>query len=166
MINTYSIHTLYSEIADLDPQVEHPFNIILVKRRGTNGKYLLFKNKRWNCWLFPNYGCLDGEFIPNKEISHIEGCLIRDLNVRQMRIRYLGNEISRKYSVADKINRKYNFHFFQVDDLTIDDNGKQSFQLNGKKYCWKTLDQMYSNKGMIKKNQDVLDYVRKMCDMS
>ena len=27
----YSINNLYSEIADLDPNIEHPFNIILIK---------------------------------------------------------------------------------------------------------------------------------------
>lgn len=163
----YSIESLYNEIADIDPNTEHPFNIILIKNNRESGKYLLFKSKRWGCWLFPNYHCLKGIYNNKNEILHIKECLERDLNISgNISIKYLGNEISYKYSVSDKVNKKYNFHYFQIDDIKIQLNYKRKFRFNGKKYCWKTLDQMYSSNNIVKKNQDVLDYVRKNCEIS
>ena len=41
----YSIEQLYCEIMDLDPKIEHPFDIIII-RNSTCGKYLVFKSKR------------------------------------------------------------------------------------------------------------------------
>lgn len=165
--NFYSVDSLYSEIADLDPNTEHPFNIVLIKSSPESGKYLLFKSTRWSCWLFPNYHCLASAFDIEAEKAHINKCLKRDLNAsNNITITYLGNIISNKYSVGDKINKKYNFHFFEISTIEIQSAKKYSFRSNGKKYCWKTLDQMYSSKNIVKKNSDVLDYVRKNCDVN
>lgn len=165
--NFYSVENLYSEIADLDPNIEHPFNIVLLKNSNEDGKYLLFKSRRWSCWLFPNYRCLEGEFNPLKEKEYIKECLKRDLDINgDMGLRYIGNKISPKFSFSDKIEKKYNFHYFQVEKITMMNNKKHSFQYNGKRYSWKSLHQMYGSKNIVKKNQDVLDYVRSHCDMS
>lgn len=165
--NFYSVENLYSEIADLDPKIEHPFNIILIQNSNESGKYLLFKSRRWSCWLFPNYRCLKGTFIQSEEINHIKECLKRDLNTRgDIEIKYIGNEISHKFSFSDKIEKKYNFHYFQITKITLMNNKKRPFIYNGKRYSWKSLDQMYGSKNIVKKNKDVLDYVRNNCDMS
>lgn len=78
----------------------------------------------------------------------------------------MGNKISEKYSVGDKVNKKYNFHYFEVTSIITDFNDKRTFRCNGKEYCWKTLDQMYADKNIVKKNRDVLDYIRRMCDIN
>lgn len=162
----YSIEQLYCEIMDLDPKIEHPFDIIII-RNSTCGKYLVFKSKRWRCWLFPNYHCLEGVFGKAKEIKYIKKCLQRDLNISEdIECKYIGNKLSEKYSAADKVRKKYNFHYFEITNLTFENDKKGRFRSNGKKYCWKTLDQMYANKNIVKKNKDVLDYVRRMCDLS
>lgn len=163
----YSVYKLYSEIADIDPKIEHPFSIIVIRNNSESGKYLLFKSKRWKCWLFPNYHCSNDIFNKAEEVRYIKGCLKRDLDIsNEFDLKYIGNEISEKYSVGDQMQKKYNFHFFQAVDITINNNNKRPFRYNGKKYCWKTLDQMYSNKNMRRKNKDVLDYIRRMCDIS
>lgn len=163
----YSVDQLYSEIADIDPEIEHSFNIVVIRNSRKSGKYLVFKSKRWNCWLFPNYHCLNGVFSKTKELRYIKECVKRDLNMsEEINFKYIGNKISEKYSVGDKVRKKYNFHYFQSTDIAINVDNKRTFRCNGKKYCWKTLDQMYSNKNILKKNKDVLDYVRRMCDIS
>ena len=161
------LRQLYSEIADIDPKIEHPFNIVVIRDSCENGKYLVFKSTRWNCWLFPNYHCLNEIFSKAKELRYITKCIKRDLKIsEEIEFKYIGNNISEKYSVGDKVRKKYNFHYFQATNIAIDFNNKRTFHCNGKKYCWKTLDQMYSDKNIIKKNKDVLDYVRRMCDIS
>ncbi len=163
----YSVDQLYSEIADIDPKIEHPFNIIVIRNNRESGKYLVFKSERWNCWLFPNYHCLNGVFSKTKELRYIQECMKRDLNMsEEINFKYIGNKISEKYSFGDKVRKKYNFHYFQSTDIASDFDNKRTFRCNGKKYCWKTLDQMYSDRNIIKKNKDVLDYVRRMCDIS
>lgn len=163
----YSINNLYSEIADLDPNIEHPFNIILIKNNQNSGRYLLFKSKRWNCWLFPNYHCSTNCFNQAEEILYIKKCLNRDLNIPEnITVKYIGNEIINKLSVPNNIKKKYNFHYFVITNLHLQFNTKKNFRFNGKQYCWKTLDKMYSNKNIVKKNKDVLDYVRKKCEIS
>lgn len=167
IFNFYSIDKLYSEIADLDSKAEHPFDIILIKNKQKSGEYLLFKSKRWNCWLFPNYHCSNKLFNKTEEIIYIKKCIKRDLNIsKNVNINYIGNQISSKYSVFDKIYKKYNFHYFTIQYENFDFDRKRKFKFNGKNYCWKTLDKMYSSKNIVKKNKDVLDYVRRKCDIS
>ena len=50
----YSIQQLYDEIADIDPDVQHSFDIVVFRNWNNNGKYLVYKNERWRCWLFPD----------------------------------------------------------------------------------------------------------------
>lgn len=166
-IEIYSVDQLYSEISDLDPKIEHPFNIVVIRDNHKNGKYLVFKSKRWNCWLFPNYHCLNETFSKAKELRYVKECIKRDLNLsEEIDFKYIGNKISEKYSVGDKVRKKYNFYYFQATNVVIEFNNKRTFHCNGKRYCWKTLDEMYSDKNIVKKNKDVLDYVRCMCDIS
>lgn len=166
-INIYSINQLYSEIADIDPKIEHPFNIVVIRNGLNTGKYLVFKSRRWKCWLFPNYHCVDEIFNEGKELRNLKKCIKRDLKIsKEIKLKYMGNKISEKYSVGDKVNKKYNFHYFEVTSIITDFNDKRTFRCNGKEYCWKTLDQMYADKNIVKKNRDVLDYIRRMCDIN
>jgi hypothetical protein len=138
-----------------------------IKNNRESGKYLLYKNKRWKCWFFPDYSCLDGDYDIDKEKSSICACLRRDLDVidDNIDIEYIGNEISHKHSIPDRIEKKYKFHFFMVNNIKISSAKNCSFQFNGKKYKWKTLDQMYASNNIVKKNEDVLDYIRKNCNI-
>lgn len=164
---SYSIKNLYDEIVDLDPKTEHSFNIIIFRNIHEKGKYLLFFSKRWKCYFFPNYRCQDGKFDENVEIKRIKANIKRDLKITdRMNIKYIGEKESRKFSYSDKITKKYQFHFFEIDNGILPNNSKSVFKFNGKKYCWKTMDQMYSNKNIVKKNQDVLDYIRSKCDIN
>ena len=163
----YSIENLYGELSDLDFKIEHPFNIVVIRNTYENGKYLTFKSRRWKCWLFPNYHCLNENFSKTKEAKHIKECINRDINITEDScVKYIGNEIVTKFSVGDQIEKRYNFHYFEVNNIGVIFNNRQTFRCNGKRYCWKTLDQMYSNKNIVKKNKNVLDFVRHHCDIS
>lgn len=105
-IKIYSVDQLYSEIADIDPKIEHPFNIVVIRDSCDNGRYLVFKSKRWKCWLFPNYHCLNEIFSKAKELKYIQECIKRDLKIpEEIEFKYIGNKISEKYSVGDKVRK-------------------------------------------------------------
>ena len=78
----------------------------------------------------------------------------------------MGNKLSTKFSVSDKVQKKYNFHYFLAIGNDFHFSKKRTFKYKGKKYCWKTLDEMYADKKIVKNNIDVLDYVRHACDIS
>lgn len=164
--NRYTVDDLYNELVELDSGREHVFNIILLKNNTHEGKYLLFNSKRWKCKLFPNYHALSDPYNVDNESLRIKEAFASDVGVSKERIEttYLGKINSRKYSFGDKVNKQYVFHFFSISIATqvYDNNFKQkgSFRCNGKKFSWMTLDQMFANKNIMKKNSDVLNFVR------
>lgn len=163
----YTVNALYLEIKDLDPIYEHRFNIVIIRNMIENGKYLLFKSGSWNCWLFPNYKCMTGCFDVDRERKEIEGKIKDHLNIsNEMHIEYLGNQHSTKYSYNDKVYKRYNFHFFLIEGINVGATNKTKFEINSRKYCWKTISQMQCNPMIMKKNQDVVDFVRKNCDLN
>lgn len=97
--------------------------------------------------MFPNYRCLKGTFIQSEEINHIKECLKRDLNTRgDIEIKYIGNEISHKFSFSDKIEKKYNFHYFQITKITLMNNKKRPFIYNGKRYSCNSVQREHDKK--------------------
>lgn len=110
LINHYSVDNLFKEIVNLDTNTEHPFDIIILKNNDTSGKYLLFKSKRWKCWLFPNYHCSSTPFNKSEETLYIEKCIKRDLKIStSVNIQYLGNDISSKNSVPNNVEKSIIF---------------------------------------------------------
>ena len=163
----YTVNALYLEIKNLDPIYEHGFNIIIIRNMIENGRYLLFKSGAWNCWLFPNYKCISGYFDVEREKKEIEAKIKDHLDISdEIHIKYLGNEYSRKYSYNDKVYKRYNFHYFLMEGLNVGAINKTTFEINSRKYCWKTISQMQCNPMIMKKNQDVVDFVRKNCDLN
>ena len=165
--NIYSIKQLYNDIQECtEPRKEHHFSIVVIRNSET-GKYLLVKNKRWGCWLFPNYRHNEDSFNENIETANIKNNIKRDLDISgRFTCKYNGNQVSEKFSVGDKVNKKYRFYFFEVKTTSFFEIKQLVFNCKGKKYCWKTLDQLYSNKDIVKKNVDVLDYIRNHFDVS
>ena len=147
---------------------KHVFNIVLIKNSDSKGEYLLFKNKRWRCKLFPNYHALDKNYDKVKETENLYMLLPRDIGVKKenLSISYHGFKPSAKYSYGDKINKNYIFHFYVVDIAGNEKIKHKPFRFNGKRYCWMTLENMYLDKNISKKNSDVLDYVRNNMSIS
>lgn len=160
----YSIEQLYREITELDPNTEHLFNVVIIKK---DGKYLLFNNIRWKCLLFPNYQSSKAPFDEATELKYTRKRIKKDLNIsKRFNLKYSKELENEKLSVADKVNKRYVFHFFVSEDIETNFTSTKNFRCNGTKYYWKTMVQMYQDRNMKKKNKDVLDFVRKMYDIS
>ena len=92
----------------------------MIRDSRENGKYLVFKSKRWNCWLFPNYHCLNAIFSKAKELKYITECIKRDLKIsEEIEFKYIGNNISEKYSVGDKVRKNIIFITFKQRILRL-----------------------------------------------
>ncbi len=157
--NRIKIADIYESIEKLDVNERHEFVIILIQNCRAKGEYLLSYSPRWKCKLFLDYK-INGEFDPDDTdtiSSFIKNFLNWDINPET--INYLGNFNSEKYSFGDKITKKYLFHIYKT---TMDRQGSKfkSFRYNGKKFSWMTLDKMYKNRNIFKKNKDVLDFIR------
>ena len=72
VILTYGIYTFIKSIKIYS--VDQLYSVVIRDSR-ENGKYLVFKSKRWNCWLFPNYHCLNAIFSKAKELKYITECI-------------------------------------------------------------------------------------------
>ena len=157
--NGITIEQIFESIVELDVKKHHEFVIILIKNSSARGEYLLSFSPRWKCKLFPDYkinGVFDSDDT-EKVSSFIKEFVNLDLNPNL--IKYLGYLDSVKYSVGDKKMKNYGFHFFMATLVTSKTKFK-SFKYNGKKFYWLTLDKMYRNKNIVKKNVDVLDFIR------
>lgn len=58
--------------------------------------------------------------------------LIGRLLSEDIECKYIGNKLSEKYSAADKVRKKYNFHYFEITNLTFENDKKGRFRSNGK----------------------------------
>lgn len=168
LLYRYTYESLLVEIKDLDPEIEHAFNIIVVKNLIENGKYLLFKSRPWRCFLFPNYRCETAPFDEATEMERMKKIIREDFNIvgDNWTIRYIGNMIDNKYSYNDRAQKKYNFHFFQIEGANVGATNEKKFRINGRQYCWRTVSQMLNDRAIVKKNKKVVDYVRGHCDLS
>lgn len=174
VLNSFSAEKLFDEICDIDSDVEHPFNLVLIKSDQKDGKYLLFKNQRWKCFHFPSYKVQSIPYNKDIEQSNITNMIVNDIGItisEILKIQYIGDIIDKKFSQGDKMFKRFHFYFYEVTTShnfhkIHPFNTPSSFWFNGKKYKWYTLDQMYNDKNIIKTNKNVLDFVRNQCTIS
>ncbi len=157
--NGIKIVQIYDSIEKLDMKKRHEFVIVLIKNSSVKGEYLLSYSQRWKCKLFLDYK-INGEF-DSDDTEKVSSFIKEFLNwdIKPNMIRYLGCLNSEKYSVGDKITKKYYFHFYTTTIGTLETKFK-SFKYNGKKFYWLTLDKMYKDRNIVNKNADVLDFIR------
>ena len=125
----------------------HKFNIILFKNCH-DGKFLTYKDVRWNCFLFPNYHNDDAG------IASLKACFSKDIRIPDdvSPLEYIDKMLSEKYSVGDKINKLYEFCFYNAE-VSV------PFTINYTKYHWLSLEEMCKSKNISQKNGDVLNFV-------
>ena len=170
----FNTDDLYNEILELDSHKEHAFNIVLVKSNKNDGKYLLYLNRRWKCYHFISYKVQNAKpYDCVSEQKRIQESLKTDIGLadKEMKIIYINDFISRKYSVGDHFIKKFHFYFYEVTTShqfpqSRFFNKQSSFYNNGKKYRWYTIDQMNKIPSIKKTNLDVLDHVRNNCSIS
>ena len=121
-------------------------------------KYLVYYDERWDCKLFLNYKTVDRadeESVINKVSA--------DLNVdkSQINCRYISSKVQEKYSESHQENRIYNHRLYEIKiQVFPEDEQKENFVVNGRHYYWMSISEMERDPNIVKKNLDVIDFVK------
>ena len=121
-------------------------------------KYLVYYDERWDCKLFLNYKTVDRadeESVINKVSA--------DLNVdkSQINCRYISSKVQEKYSESHQENRIYNHRLYEIKiQVFPEDEQKENFVVNGRHYYWMCISDMERDPNIVKKNLDVIDFVK------
>lgn len=157
--NPVNADTIYKQIEENNIMTVHRHSIVLIKDTFSEypNKYLVYDDKRWGCKLFPNYHTTENL---DDNIENIRKHLSLDLKVPIEGIRGVFDfeEKHTKYSESHKEERLYlhDFYTFVVDGLKPGD-----FEIDGREYFWLSLSEMEADENILKKNGDVIDFVKK-----
>lgn len=156
----YSWDDLFAEIKAMD-KTEHEHSIIIIRDTFNTypNRYLLYNDKRWGCWFFPNYPASKTD---EENMEYIKKRLSGDLKIpaNNIGLSFVKQEIHEKYSESHKENRRYSHSFFvaEVKDFPQPER-VESFSIDGKQYRWMTIDAMKQDKDIQEKNKDVVKAV-------
>jgi hypothetical protein len=128
-------------------------SIVLIKDTFKYGRrYLVYYDERWDCLLFPNYRHHDDN------INFLNDVLKEDFNTDFL-VGYLGNKIHQKFSVSAGKDKIYRHKFYTASGKLPKFMQEDFFEINGKKFYWKTLEELKENPDVLKKNSDIIGYV-------
>lgn len=158
-MNKYGVDELRKDIHDLN-EVEHPYSIIAIKDSFNKypNRYLLYYDRNWDCSFFPNYKTAEAD-NENNIRQRLSAEL--KLGVENITVEKRGFSIHTKYSVRSKQYKTYAHTLYQV---VLDVFPKQlkadTFIIDGKQYCWRTICEMEADKQIQEKNLDVVAFVK------
>lgn len=157
--NKYNHKVLFEKIEGLD-MIQHNHSLIVIKDSfsGIKERYLLYYDEKWDCKLFLNYKTQDRN---NEDV--IVDNVSADLGVDKADIKcsYVTSRIQEKYSVSHNENRIYNHCLYEVRISEFPENEKNDdFIVNKRHYYWMTLSDMQHDENIIKKNMEVVDFVK------
>ena len=141
-------------VAEITTETFHEFSLAAIKN---NNRFLQIYDNRWKCWLFPYYRTED----PNKE--NVDKHASELLNMR-VTTAYVTNALHCKYSESDQVYKQYKHTLYSLSLDTVPEgmvgNG---FELGNKKYTWKSIQELESDSNVMKKNDDIIAFVKTKC---
>ncbi len=157
--NRYSHNMLYSEIENLD-EVSHRFSLAIIKDtfKDHSNRFLVYYDNSWDCWFFFSF--------PTNDYQNEESIMQRlssklKVNRSDITLTHLSERLQPKYSIKDGKNKVYLHSLFYAEiknyPVVLQ---KDSFEIDGIKYRWMTLEEMISDKNIHEKNDDVVSFVR------
>lgn len=124
-------------------------------------RYLVYWDKRWQCWFFLNYPTQQDE---RKNVEIIGDKISRALKIDSscIRLERKCQKLQQKYSESHKEERYYD-HVFYKGTITVFPElmKSDSFDIDGVSYRWMTMAAMKANPDIRKKNLDVVEVVEK-----
>lgn len=140
--------------------IPHNHSLIIIKNSapGIKTKYLTYYDERWDCKLFPNLKTADKD-----NEAFIISNLSNDLGIpkKEIKCKYISSRVQEKYSVSHNENRVYNHRLYEVEFKNIPKiMNKNDFSINSRHYYWMTISEMEKNDNIMKKNMEVVDFVK------
>ncbi len=163
--NPFDKDVLYGEIEEANLMKEHPHSIVLIKdtfNQNAN-RFLVYYDARWDCKLFLNYSTITSDFKQDED--NIAKHLQMELKLPQNNLEgaFEFEQVHEKYSVSAKENRCYchRFYVFRIKKFT-DEISQDSFEIDGKKFCWMSIAEMENDKRIMEANSDIVSMVKKV----
>lgn len=156
--NRYTHKDLLKDINSLN-KITHEHSIAVIKDTFNefSNRYLVYKDTAWDCYLFPNYKTNDNNENYIKE--HLSNEL--KLNINDIQLKYKCKNISHKLSQRDKRHKYYDHKFYLTEIYNFNNTMKKDeFEIDGKKYFWKTIYELELDKNVQEKNLDILNQVK------
>ena len=98
--------------------------------------------------------------IPVEHISNY-GRYIAKVDKSQINCRYISSKVQEKYSESHQENRIYNHRLYEIKiQVFPEDEQKENFVVNGRHYYWMSISDMERDPNIVKKNLDVIDFVK------
>lgn len=144
---------------------KHEFNIVIGTRRVHWVRhYLVYYDKRWNCWLFMNYKAENRDYEAEPELREAVAKRFH-VNTDDLYIHYLTAQRLEKYSVPHDKIRTYRHNYYELQ-IMVDPGPEwmfeKEFSVAGTKYAWMTEEELRSDENTWAKNGEVLEYVFEM----
>lgn len=156
--NQYNYKDLLKDINALN-EITHEHSIVVIKDTFNkfSNRYLVYKDLIWNCDFFPNYKTNENNENFIKEHLSNELKIVRD----DINLKYVCKNISEKYYERTKEIKIYDHRFYLAEIKNFNDLMKNcSFEIDGKIYYWKTINELELDREVIKKNSDILNVVK------
>lgn len=143
-------------IVEFQTNKMHEFSLVVVANE--EGKMLQLYDDRWDCWLFP-YLRSDDHNKENVDKS-MSALLGEDVNTT-----YITHAVHCKYSVSDDVYKIYNHKLYRLQLATIPEHMcNTSFEIGGRRYSWMSFEELEKDLNTMKKNDDVIAFVKKKCN--
>lgn len=142
-------------VAEIVADIYHEFSLLAIKN--AEGKYLQVYDERWKCWLFPYYRYED----PNKANidKHTSELFKMDVTTS-----HVAHTLHCKYSESDKMYKRYKHTLYSLVLNEIPDYMTgEDFELDDKKYAWKSIAELEADSNVMEKNDDVIAFVKSKC---
>lgn len=156
----YNHEKMMSDIVNLDQTAYHHSIVVFQDTfHAFANRYLVYWDKRWQCWFFLNYPTQPDE---KENEAFLKDKISRALKVSadHISLEKKCQQLQRKYSESHKEERYYD-HVFYRGNMTEFPAllKKDTFDLDGVSYQWMTMDEMKRNPEIQKKNLDVVKVV-------
>ena len=137
----------------------HNHSIIVIKDTFNefSNRFLVYNDTKWDCKFFLNYK----ENINNE--SYIKEHLSNELKIPGdcINLKYVTSKIHEKYSESDKMNKIYSHKFYLADIVDFSEILKNDvFEIDGRTYYWMSMSELESDQNVLKKNNDIVSYVK------
>ena len=89
-------------------------------------------------------------------------CTVGVVYVLKINLRYITSRVQEKYSVSHDEKRTYNHRLYELQISDWPAKKQKDFVVNGKHYYWMSIADMEKDKNIVKKNLEVVDFVKEL----
>lgn len=156
--NSYTYTDLLKDINTLN-EITHNHSIVAIRDSFNKypNRFLVYDDPKWKCKLFINYK----DNINNE--SFIKDHICRELKVdtSDIEINYIAQNISEKISGRDNQKKVYCHKLFLMTIKNFPKNMKNdTFTFDGRTYHWKSIIELENDSEAMKKNADIIRFVK------